>query len=69
MEKQAFASVLDAIKATPEAASMRVRAELMIEVQRYVEKRRLAQAEAAKRLGIAQPRLVNSNSTDPLIPA
>lgn len=58
MKKQTFASVWDAIEATPEAAaSMRVRAELMIEVQRYVEKSRLTQTEAAKRLGITQPRL------------
>ena len=38
MKKQTYASVWDALEATPEAAaSMRVRAELMIAVQRYVE--------------------------------
>jgi predicted XRE-type DNA-binding protein len=75
MKKQTFASIWDAIEATPEAAaSMRVRAELMIEVQRYVEKSHLTQTEAAKRLGITQPRLndllrgrVNKFSVDALV--
>lgn len=38
MKKQTYTSVWDALEDTPEAAaSMRVRAELMIAVQRYVE--------------------------------
>ncbi|HYA39288.1 MAG TPA: XRE family transcriptional regulator [Candidatus Methylomirabilis sp.] len=58
MKKRTFASVWDAIEDTPEtAASMRVRAELMIAVQRYVETRGETQSQAAKRLGITQPRL------------
>lgn len=58
MKKRTFASVWDAIEDTPEAAAnMRVRADLMIEVQRYVKGSKLTQAEAAKRLGITQPRL------------
>lgn len=58
MKKRTFASVWDAIEDTPEtAASMRVRAELMIVVQRYVEKRDETQSQTAKRLGITQPRL------------
>ena len=58
MKKQTFASVWDALEDTKEAAAnMRVRAELMIEVRRYVEKGRLTQIAAAKRLGITQPRL------------
>ncbi len=58
MKKQTFTSVWDALEDTKEAAAnMRVRAELMIEVQRYVQKGRLTQTEAARRLGITQPRL------------
>jgi predicted XRE-type DNA-binding protein len=53
MKKRTFASVWDAIEDTPEtAASMRVRA-----VQRYVDKSGATQSQAAKRLGITQPRL------------
>lgn len=58
MKKQTFASVWDALEDTREAAAnMRLRAELMIEVQRYVKESGLTQVEAAKRLGITQPRL------------
>ena len=58
MQKRTFASVWDAIEDTPEtAASMRVRAELMIAVQRYVDKSGATQSRAAKQLGVTQPRL------------
>ena len=58
MKKQTFTSVWDALEDTREvAANMRVRAELMIEVQRYVKQSRLTQTEAAKRLSVTQPRL------------
>jgi len=58
MKKQTFASVWDAIEdSTEAAANMRVRAELMIEVQRHVSASELTQAQAAKQLGITQPRL------------
>ena len=75
MIKQTFGSVWDALEDTKEeAANMRVRAELMIEVQRFVEKNRLTQAQAAKRLGITQPRLndllrgrINKFSLDALV--
>ena len=75
MKKQTFASVWDAIEDTKEAAAnMRVRAELMIEVRRYVEKSRLTQSEAARRLGVSQPRLndllrgrINKFSLDALV--
>ncbi len=75
MKKQTFASVWDALEDTKEvAANMRIRAELMIEVQRYVKKGRLTQTAAAKRLGITQPRLndllrgrINKFSVDALV--
>lgn len=58
MKKQSFASVWDAIENTKEtAANMRVRAELMIEIQHYIEKCKLTQIKAAKQFGITQPRL------------
>lgn len=58
MKKQTFTSVWDAIEDTAEsAANMRVRAELMIEIERYVRKSDLSQTAAAKKLGITQPRL------------
>jgi predicted XRE-type DNA-binding protein len=58
MKKQTFESVWDALEESTEAsASMQVRAALMIEVQRYVNEGGLTQIQAAKRLGITQPRL------------
>ena len=51
-------SVWDALEETAEAsANMRVRADLMIEVQRYVNESGLTQLQAAKQLGVTQPRL------------
>ena len=58
MKKRTYASVWDAIEDTAEAsASMRVRAELMIAVQRYVEASGETQTQTAKHLGLTQPRL------------
>lgn len=58
MKKRTFTSVWDAIEDSAEsAANMRIRADLMIEVERYVRAAKLSQTEAAKKLGITQPRL------------
>jgi predicted XRE-type DNA-binding protein len=58
MKKQTFESVWDALEDSVEAAAnMRVRADLMIEVQRFVTESGLTQQQAAKRLGVTQPRL------------
>ena len=58
MKKQTFKSVWDSLEdSTESAASMRLRADLMIAVQRYVDKSEATQAHAAKQLGISQPRL------------
>ena len=55
---QGFASVWDALEETPEAAAhMRLRSELAIAVRGAVEGWGLTQAEAARRLGVTQPRL------------
>jgi predicted XRE-type DNA-binding protein len=58
MARQKFASVWDALEDTAaEAANMRVRSELMIAVRGKVESWKVNQTEAARRLGLTQPRL------------
>ena len=55
---QTFASVWDALEETSEgAANMRLRSELAIAVRSAVEGWGVTQAEAARRLGVTQPRL------------
>lgn len=57
-EHETYASVWDAIEDTPEAAAhMRLRSELMMAVEREVRGWGLTQTEAARRLGVTQPRL------------
>jgi predicted XRE-type DNA-binding protein len=41
----------------PEAESLKLRAELMLQITRLIKKRKLTQAEAAKQLGVTQPRI------------
>ena len=58
MKKQTYGSVWDALEDTAaSAANMRMRAQLMIEIERYVKKSGLSQTAVAKRLGVTQPRL------------
>ena len=58
MNERRFESVWDAIENTPaEAANMKARAELMIASRETVDGWKLTQAEAAKRLGVTQPRM------------
>jgi len=58
MERQTFTSVWDALEDTAaEAANMRARSELMIALRTKIERWRLSQTEAARRLGVTQPRL------------
>jgi predicted XRE-type DNA-binding protein len=53
-----FASVWDAIADTPEeAASLKLRAELMEQIATLVEKKGWTQTQAAKQCGISQPRM------------
>jgi predicted XRE-type DNA-binding protein len=55
---QTFASVWDAIMDTPEeAAAMKVRSNLMMAIESMVRSWNVTQREAARRLGITQPRL------------
>lgn len=57
-QTQRFTSVWDALEDTPEeATNMRLRSKLMLELVKTVQAWELSQKEAAKRLGISQPRL------------
>jgi predicted XRE-type DNA-binding protein len=75
MKGRRFTSVWDAIEPTPaEAASMKVRSELMMAVQDAVGRWDTTQAQAAKRLHVTQPRLndllrgkINKFSLDALV--
>ena len=58
MTTNQFPSVWDAIEDTPEAAAhMKLRAELMMALERHIKAIGWTQAEAAKRLGVTQPRI------------
>jgi len=58
MSTDRFNNVWDAIEDTPqEAASMRIRAELMIALQEHIKNSGLTQAQAAKQIGVTQPRI------------
>lgn len=58
MARRTFASIWDAIEDTAaEAANMRARSELMIAVRGKIEGWKVSQTEAARRLGLTQPRL------------
>jgi predicted XRE-type DNA-binding protein len=58
MTQQTFASVWDALEDTAaEAANMRARSALMIAMRNKIESWKISQTEAARRLGLTQPRL------------
>ena len=58
MECQIFANVWDVLEDTPAAAAnMTMRSDLLIALRNTVESWNMTQAEAAKRLGVTQPRL------------
>ena len=58
MTDQRFDSVWDALENSPaEAANMKARSALMIAIRDVVESWQLTQADAAKRLGVTQPRM------------
>ena len=53
-----FASVWDAIEDTPqEAASMKARSALMMELSAAIQERGMTQSEAAEVFGVTQPRI------------
>ncbi len=58
MSRKRFSSVWDAIEDSPaEAASMKLRAELAIEIVERLRERKLTQAKAAELIGVTQPRI------------
>lgn len=58
MANERYSNVFDAFADTPEeAANLRLRSLLMIKIGGYIESWGLGQKDAAKRLGITQPRL------------
>jgi predicted XRE-type DNA-binding protein len=58
MKRRTFASVWDALEDTAaEAVNMQARSELMIAVRKKIEGWNISQTEAARRLGLTQPRL------------
>jgi predicted XRE-type DNA-binding protein len=53
-----YASVWDALAETPqEAANLRLRSALMLQIARLIEREGWTQAEAAERYGVSQPRI------------
>jgi predicted XRE-type DNA-binding protein len=58
MADEVFADVFDAIADSPaEAASLKARSDLMIDIEAVVKSWNVSQHVAAKRLGITRPRL------------
>ena len=58
MDKQKFTSVFDAICDTrTEAANMRLRADLMMNINKIIQENRWTQQQAAQYCGITQPRI------------
>jgi predicted XRE-type DNA-binding protein len=74
-DKQRFGSVWDAIEDTPQqAASMRARSELMMNLTEVIREKGMTQGDAAALFGVTQPRIsdlmrgkINLFSLDTLI--
>jgi predicted XRE-type DNA-binding protein len=60
MKEEVFDNVWDAIEDDPAVAeNLKLRSFLMIELERHIKREKWTQAEAAKRLGVTQPRISN----------
>ncbi len=58
MTQDTHASIWDAIEDTPaEAENMKLRAKLMTELEQHIASKGWTQAEAARHLGVTQPRI------------
>ena len=58
MSSETFASVWDAIEDTSaEAENMKLRSKLMMALEQHIRAKGWTQAEAARRLGVTQPRV------------
>lgn len=53
-----YTNVFEALEDDPAVAdNLRVRAELMLKLRGYIERAKLTQEEAARRMGVTQPRI------------
>jgi predicted XRE-type DNA-binding protein len=60
MTRKRYASVWDVIEETPkEAQNMKLRSTLMMALQEHIARAKLNQAQAAKLVGVTQPRISN----------
>ena len=60
MKLEAFDNVWEAIEDDPVVAeNLKLRSMLMIELERHITRQKWTQAEAARRLGVTQPRISN----------
>lgn len=58
MNSESFANVWDAIEASPgEAENMKLRSALMLALEQRIRAKGWTQSEAARRLGVTQPRV------------
>ncbi|WP_187971408.1 helix-turn-helix domain-containing protein [Aquibium microcysteis] len=58
MTEKTFASAWDAIEDTAaDAENMKLRSTLMMALEQHIRSKRWTQAEAARRLGVTQPRI------------
>jgi predicted XRE-type DNA-binding protein len=60
MSNERFSSVWDAVENTrAETENMKLRSALMMDLERHIKAQGWSQAEAARRLGVTQPRISN----------
>ena len=60
MKEETFASVWEAIEDDPAVAeNLKLRSSLMLELERHIKREGWTQAQAAKHLGVTQPRISN----------
>jgi predicted XRE-type DNA-binding protein len=58
MSNETFPSVWDAIESSPaEAENMKLRSALMLALEEHIRDQQWTQTEAARRLGVTQPRI------------
>jgi predicted XRE-type DNA-binding protein len=60
MKEEVFENVWDAIEPDPvKRENLKLRSELMFRLREHIKREKWTQAEAAKRLGVTQPRISN----------
>ena len=60
MKRERFENVWDAIEDDPAIReNLKLRSQLLIELERHIKREGLTQAQAAKLLGVTQPRISN----------